>query len=128
MSHAREILCAGTCGVDKFLTESFATQVDEEPEIEDPAAVKDKASLLVTLDGREMQGRAGELLLNTLRRAKIPIPTGCREGRCGTCRLRLHEGKVTMKQKGGLSQKEEVGDVILACCTTLLSDVSLMRC
>ncbi len=51
-------------------------------------------------------------LLDLAESAGVPLPSGCRAGNCGACRVRVVEGKVTaMRQPGVVTPKDEC----LAC-------------
>ncbi|MBI2739028.1 MAG: 2Fe-2S iron-sulfur cluster binding domain-containing protein [Rhodospirillales bacterium] len=45
----------------------------------------------------------------------VPIDYSCRVGICGTCKVRLLEGKVTMEVEEGLPSDEKARGIILAC-------------
>ena len=48
----------------------------------------------VTIDDRTITARHGELLLDAAQRNGIDLPYACRAGHCGTCKVRLLEGRV----------------------------------
>ena len=72
----------------------------------------------VTLDGDAFYVNYGDLLLDGALINGVELPHDCRSGSCGTCRLRLVEGKVF----GGT---EEGSDGILACQARIVSDIRL---
>ncbi len=45
----------------------------------------------------------------------VPIDYSCRVGICGTCKVPLLEGKVTMEVEEGLAPDEKARGIILAC-------------
>ena len=45
----------------------------------------------------------------------VPIDYSCRVGICGTCKVPLLEGKVTMEVEEGLPPDEKARGIILAC-------------
>src|SRR5262245_49401670 len=51
-------------------------------------------SVTVQPRGETVVGAPGALLLDTLRRAQIPISYSCEAGRCGTCRCEVLSGEV----------------------------------
>jgi glycine betaine catabolism B len=75
--------------------------------------------------GREVLVGAEETLLAAAARCGLVIPHSCREGVCGTCRIRKLSGEVDMRHQGGIFDDEiESGDV-LACCSYPRSTVSV---
>lgn len=141
----REVFCCGPAGfmaaigrifdaeggeADHFHTESFgAPMAAESPVV--PAAVPEQvppghAGPTLTIDGRAIPVAAGTTVLAAARARGIVIPTGCREGMCGTCRVKKLHGDVEMTHKGGISAREERQGYILACCSRLKGDVEVM--
>ncbi|HKY89973.1 MAG TPA: 2Fe-2S iron-sulfur cluster-binding protein [Nevskiaceae bacterium] len=57
----------------------------------------------------------GETLYETSCRARMPIPTNCRNGLCGTCAVRLVDGRVSMRKNNILTQEEVDGGLVLGC-------------
>jgi len=53
----------------------------------------------------------------------IWIDNSCRSGTCGTCKVKLVSGSVTMAARDGLSESEEREGLILACQAKSLGDV-----
>jgi ferredoxin len=71
--------------------------------------------------GAEFLVRPGETILEAGLRSGLALAFSCREGICGTCRLRKLSGEVAMQDNGGLFDDEiEAGD-ILACCSKPLT-------
>lgn len=71
--------------------------------------------------GTEVFVRPGETILEAGLRCGLALASSCREGICGTCRLRKLSGEVEMHDNGGLFDDEiEAGD-ILACCSRPLT-------
>jgi 3-ketosteroid 9alpha-monooxygenase subunit B len=58
---------------------------------------------------------AGETVLETARRAGIPVSAGCEKGDCGTCIVNVLEGAVRMKRNNVLSDDEVASGLALAC-------------
>ena len=59
--------------------------------------------------------RAGGTLLQAAEEAGVLIESSCRVGTCGTCKVRLISGEVTMHRDDALSSKEISQGIILAC-------------
>lgn len=59
--------------------------------------------------------RAGDTVLETLRRADIAIPTQCEQAYCGTCVIELLRGEVEMRVNTVLDEKDIASGMRLAC-------------
>jgi len=73
----------------------------------------------VTLDTGAFHANCGDLLLDSALLNGVELPHDCRSGVCGSCRVRLVDGKVF----GGT---EEGSDMIYACQARVVSDLKLM--
>lgn len=54
-------------------------------------------------------------VLEVAEAAGVPIDYACRSGICGTCRVKLLEGKVTMEVEDALTPEDKANNIILAC-------------
>lgn len=96
-------------------------------------------SITVQPRGQVIAGISGELLLDTLRKAQVPISYSCEAGRCGTCRCELLSGEVAEEPaefrglQPGFSPDAVVAGApasassrqILACRTRLVGDCAI---
>lgn len=76
------------------------------------------ASCNITIDGKTIQAKRGEKVLDAALRGGVEIPYDCRAGHCGTCVVKLKNGDV----QGGAGS--EPGS-IHACQGRIMSDISL---
>lgn len=78
---------------------------------------RDKASLLLMPQGRELEPGPGESLLDTALRAGINLPHSCRSGNCGACSAQLLSGRVEYPDgpPPGLSPEEQASGRVLLC-------------
>ncbi|MER8387925.1 hybrid-cluster NAD(P)-dependent oxidoreductase [Mesorhizobium sp. M1428] len=67
----------------------------------------------------------GETLLEAARQCGVYVPTACRQGVCGTCRIAKLSGEVVMDDLGGLSSEDKSAGYVLACCSRPQGDVLL---
>ena len=76
---------------------------------------------------RSFQNEPGQTLLASALEAGIPLPYGCKDGACGSCKCKLLEGEVTHgpNQVKALSAQEEQEGYVLTCCATAQSDLVL---
>jgi ferredoxin-NADP reductase len=66
-----------------------------------------------------------ETLLESSEKNGVLIPSGCRQGVCGTCATRLLSGRVRMETEAALNDELRSQGVILPCVSRPLSDVTL---
>jgi ferredoxin-NADP reductase len=66
-----------------------------------------------------------ETLLQSSERDGVLIPSGCREGRCGTCATKLLSGNVHMEREEALNDELRSQGYILPCVSRPLSDITL---
>src|ERR1700744_5769286 len=71
-----------------------------------------------TLDAGAFHANVGDLLLDSALLNGVDLPHDCRSGVCGSCRVRLVDGKVFGGTEGG-------SDMIYACQARLVSDLKL---
>jgi CDP-4-dehydro-6-deoxyglucose reductase/3-phenylpropionate/trans-cinnamate dioxygenase ferredoxin reductase subunit/phenol hydroxylase P5 protein len=71
--------------------------------------------------------REDQPLLDSLLRNDIWIPNACNQGTCGTCKVRVHCGKVNHQNSptSTLSDSERAEGLALACQATPCSDVEI---
>ena len=55
----------------------------------------------------------------------VLLPSGCRQGACGTCATRLLSGKVRSETEEALNDAQRAQGVILPCVSRPLTDVTL---
>ncbi|GJH32474.1 2Fe-2S iron-sulfur cluster binding domain-containing protein [Paraburkholderia hospita] len=71
--------------------------------------------------GQSISFASGDNLLDTLRRANVPISYSCSAGRCGTCRCKLIGGALQV----GSERVDPSSQDVLACQATLTSDCTI---
>ncbi|MFC3106532.1 2Fe-2S iron-sulfur cluster-binding protein [Undibacterium arcticum] len=101
--------------IERFVSlESDPTQIT----LAAPAASYGPATALeVVLDGvpHQVDGAAGESLLESMLRAGIAAPSSCRSGSCGACMCRLEEGEVSLRTNAILDSDDLADGWTLAC-------------
>jgi ferredoxin len=65
--------------------------------------------------GKAVDILAGETILDAAERCGLSIPSACRQGRCGTCRVVKVAGEVRMAEQEALTSEETTLGEILAC-------------
>lgn len=81
----------------------------------------------VIFEGCELPAKRGELLLDILLRADLPVPFGCRSGVCHSCMLRVESGDVPVGAQQGLTISQAATGHVLACRCEIGSDLVLSR-
>ncbi len=134
---ARDVLCCGPSGfmdevrrvhaaeggeATRFRVEHFAPAAAPPPMPAEPGA---EAGYAIAVDGRRFAAHPSETILEAANRGNVVIPCGCGRGMCGTCRVRLHAGRVEMRHQGGLLPAEEGAGWVLACSARPRSDLVL---
>lgn len=80
--------------------------------------------VLLAGSGESFLALPGETLLAAAQRADIVLPHDCQAGGCGTCRLRLLQGRVSYdEQPFGLTEQEAAEGFALACQARAESDL-----
>lgn len=87
-----------------------------------------KVTLLARGQTFEYSCQETETPLDAARNQFIPIPTGCRRGGCGMCKIKVLEGEYEqeiIRSHEALSDNELVNGFALACCMKAKSDLKL---
>ena len=64
-------------------------------------------------------------ILELARANGVEIDSDCEAGICGTCKVRLLSGKVDMEAEDGLENEDIEQNMILACVSVPITDISL---
>ena len=77
--------------------------------------------------GAEVDIAEGQTLLDACLRSGVWLPHACGHGLCGTCKVRVTEGDVEIGEASpfALMDFERDEGVVLACCATAQSDVTI---
>ncbi len=75
--------------------------------------------------GHVFAARAGETVLEAALRQGFPLPYGCRNGACGSCKGRVLEGRVDQgaHQESALGAEEARAGLALFCCARAETDL-----
>jgi ferredoxin-NADP reductase len=91
-----------------------------------PEAVRSDRMFQVAVRGRgTIPARAGEPLINALERSGLSVPSLCRSGECGYCRIKLLSGQVFVPDRVAVRESDRWFNYIHACLTYPLSDLEL---
>lgn len=120
MELARSIL--KEMGVDsaRVLQESFGGGVStEKPSAADSGPLQVKLSR----SGFSFHMSSNETLLESAEKHGVLIPSGCRQGTCGTCAIKLLNGNVQMDNEQALTDEMNSQQFILPCVSHPLTDI-----
>jgi ferredoxin-NADP reductase len=97
-------------------SEAFGT-VKRKPSVAAPVAVPcDSAgSVTFTLSGKCGELSADKTILDIADEVGVAIDNACRSGTCGSCKVKLVSGKVTMEVEDALDVEEKEDGIILGC-------------
>lgn len=123
MTVVREMLTELSVPATNVFTESFATVRVEPPTPADVGASAQPPALDPTLLPKVAFKHSGKIaplapnqtVLEAAEAIGVEIEYSCRTGTCGTCRVRLLEGTITMAVEEGLDPEDKEAGWILAC-------------
>ncbi len=101
----------------QVLTELFSTPV-EQLELDEAAALAAGAcasSVRFRRTGKTVPVEAPQTLLDAAEAAGVKLDYSCRNGTCGTCRIKLVSGTVTMGHTDALLRSDVADRMVLAC-------------
>jgi len=76
---------------------------------------------------RELRCQPDQHVLEAAQQAGLRLPKSCSQGMCGTCKAKLVSGRVEMKHKGGIRQREIDQGMVLLCCSKPLTDLVIEK-
>ncbi len=80
-----------------------------------PASSAGSGTVTFARTGKSALLQPGESVLEVADQVGVAIDNSCRAGTCGSCKVKLLSGSVTMATKDALSEAEEKDGIILAC-------------
>ena len=83
------------------------------------------ATVTFAITGKSAPLPLNEPILNVADEFGVDIDNACRSGTCGSCKVKLLSGSVTMECEDALTSEEKAQGVILACQAKSTSDVEV---
>ena len=108
----------------KIKTEAFGT-VKRNPRAKGSASSEIAGKVVFRTSQTTAAVRADETILDGADGAEVFIDNACRSGTCGSCRVRLFSGKVTMAVEDALTARDKADGYILACQAKVNGDVEV---
>ncbi|CAG9295229.1 2Fe-2S iron-sulfur cluster-binding protein [Celerinatantimonas diazotrophica] len=72
-----------------------------------------------------LAAHAGDVLADVLEQGQLPIIIACRSGICGSCKCKVNHGKVSSTSQSPLTTEEIEQGYVLACSSTIESDLDI---
>ena len=88
------------------------------------AARQGASALTCAMAGKQVAVRPGQTLLEAAEDGGVEIPSMCRAGVCGTCRVQVTDGDVDC-DSSTLDADEQAQGYVLACVTTMRSNCTV---
>jgi glycine betaine catabolism B len=112
MESARNILHSLNVPNTRILQESFGTRPGSSLTA---SSINTVATVVFARSRRSCAVPEGGTVLETAEANGIPLPSGCRQGQCGTCAVRTLGGVVRMDTDAGLRPDLKESGYVLAC-------------
>jgi ferredoxin-NADP reductase len=112
----------------RILQESFGAAVAGEKRFSgsgDPLTGAGSLEIRFARSAVVFQVSPEETLLESSERNGVLMPSGCRQGSCGTCATKLLRGRVKMENEEALNDEMRSQGYILPCVSRALEDVTL---
>lgn len=103
------------------LMQAKSSEIDENPQ----AGAFTLPTFNLAIGDRSIRLMQGQSLLEGIESEGLPIIAACRSGVCGACKCQVLEGETLSTSVMTLSAAEIDAGFVLACSTTLTSDVTL---
>ncbi|WP_105509042.1 hybrid-cluster NAD(P)-dependent oxidoreductase [Paraburkholderia sp. BL21I4N1] len=122
-AHVADALQNAGAGAESFV-EAREQALGFAPEVA-PATVETETRFKVSFarSNREIECGSGQHVLDAAKKAGVRLPASCTQGMCGTCKVKLVSGEVSMKHAGGIRQREIDQGMVLLCCSKPLTDL-----
>jgi ferredoxin-NADP reductase/cytochrome c2 len=114
MDAACQILSSLGVAPEKIMQESFGGPPPSGSS-QDPAMTETVATVEFVRSGKTYSAHQGQTLLQAAEQCGVNIPSGCRQGQCGTCNVKLLKGVVSMDAEEGLSHELKGQGYVLTC-------------
>lgn len=106
--------------MENFFQESFT------PAASETSAVSTKTANISVPDfDQTIETPKGQVLADVLEGAGLPLIVACRSGICGSCKCKVNQGHVLSTSKETLTAEEIEQGYVLACSSTVESDLDV---
>jgi len=108
-----------------FYQESFTPKAAAEGSAIETADESTEVNVFVPSFGVELEADKGSPLIDALEKGGVPVIAACRSGICGSCKCKVTKGAVTSTSTETLSPEDIEQGYVLACSSTIESDVEI---
>lgn len=112
---------------EKFTADLVASESDSEGGTEGSAKESNSERYQVSLEksGKAVTVDPADLVLDTLLDQQAPVIGACRQGVCGSCKVKVIEGEVHSTSQMTLTPQEIDQGYVLSCCSRPKSDLRI---
>jgi ferredoxin len=121
MQHAKALLAEMEVDPASILQESFGAAIAANL----PPVIADAYQVSFARSQSTFKISPSENLLESAEKNGVLLPSGCRQGVCGTCATRLLAGDVQMRSHQALDEEQRSQGYILPCVSRVNSNVTL---
>lgn len=126
MNATKEILIDLGLSKDQIKTEAFGPAKKGAPKKETKEAApasSDTATVTFSASNKAAPLPQDQTVLDVADELGVDIENSCRAGSCGSCKVKLLQGSVTMETEDALEPEEKSDGIILACQAVADSDI-----
>lgn len=122
MDEARAALVSRGVPTSRLKEERFVSLADGQSSAEE-SSESQEVGFVISGVKKLVFVRPGQTILEAGLDEGLELPNSCTVGGCGTCRVKLVSGKVSMAEPNCLDSDERAQGYVLACCSKPLSPV-----
>lgn len=120
MDEARAALVSRGIPTARLKEERFVSLADTQSSGEESSEAQEVGFIILGTK-KSVFVRPGQTILEAGLDEGLELPNSCTVGGCGTCRVKLKSGKVSMAEPNCLDSDERAQGYVLACCSKPLS-------
>ena len=125
MKSIEEMLAELGVPKEQVKTESFGAAQSTAPDAVGDAPLASDAIAHFSKSEKSAPLPPNKTVLEAAEDIGVTIDSSCRVGTCGTCRVKLLQGAVTMEVEDGLEPGDKAANIILACQAKSLQDLTV---
>lgn len=111
--------------IANFYQESFTPAANAVSAATETADSGESVSVFVPDFAQTLDAQKGQPLADVLENAGLPIIVACRSGICGSCKCKVRRGSVTSTSQETLTPEEIEQGYVLACSSSVESDLEV---
>lgn len=123
MERAERLLKSVGFPMDRYFQESFGGGAAKPSKPKTLAAPVEEFKIEFSAVGQTASCRSNTSILDAAEAAGVELPSSCRAGQCGACKVRVSSGKVSAEASDALTPNEIEDGYVLACQARPASDL-----